>query len=127
MHLRYFYLLGHYRKPLDFTLENLDAAKNAYEKLKNILSEFKKSREKKNKKNIDAAYSQFLEIVNDDLNMPKALSYLWDILREDRLNNAEKYELALKFDGVFGLDLGREEKIEVTAEVKKLVAEREKL
>ena len=126
MHLRYFYLLGHYRKPLDFTLENLDAAKNAYEKLKNILSEFKKSREKKNKKNIDAAYRQFLEIVNDDLNMPKALSYLWDILREDRLNQAEKYELALRFDGIFGLDLGKEEKINIPGDVKKLVAEREK-
>ena len=126
-YLRYFFLSAHYRKPLNFTFENLDAAKNAYEKLKNILSEFKKSREKKNKKDIDAAYRQFLEIVNDDLNMPKALSYLWDILREDRLNDAEKYELALKFDEVFGLNLGKEEKVEVPAEVKKLVDERERL
>ena len=124
-YIRYFFLSGHYRKPLNFTFENLDAAKNAYEKLKNILSEFKKSKEKKNKKNIDLAYKQFVEIVNDDLNMPKALSYLWDILREDRLNNAEKYELALKFDGVFGLDLGREEKVSVSAEVKNLIQQRE--
>ena len=124
-YIRYFFLSGHYRKPLNFTFENLDAAKNAYEKLKNILSEFKKSKEKKNKKNIDLAYKQFVEIVNDDLNMPKALSYLWDILREDRLNNAEKYELALKFDEVFGLDLGREEIVSVPAEIKELISKRE--
>jgi len=125
-HLRYFFLSAHYRKPLNFSLESLEAAKNAYEKLKNIVSELKTSKEKKNAKNIEQAYKQFLEIINDDLNMPRGLSFMWDILRDDRLNSAEKYELILKFDEVFGLDLGKKEKVEVTEEVKKLVSEREK-
>ena len=68
-----------------------------------------------------------MELVNDDLNMPRALSYLWDILRENRLNDSEKYELALKFDKVFGLNLGKEEKIEIPREVRELINEREKL
>ena len=38
---RYFVLTTHYRKLLDFTLENLDSAKNAYQRLKNIISDLK--------------------------------------------------------------------------------------
>lgn len=124
--IRYFFLSGHYRKPLNFTWESLDASKNAYEKLKNILREFGGSEEKKNNKNVDIAYKQFLDIINDDLNMPRGLSFLWDILRDEKLNNAEKYELVLKFDKVFGLNLDKEEKIEIPSKVKKLVDEREK-
>jgi len=49
MHLKYFYLSAHYRKPLNFTLESLNASKNAYEKLKNILFELRKSKQKINR------------------------------------------------------------------------------
>ena len=125
-HLRYFFLSGHYKKPLNFTWESLDASRNAHEKLKNILHEFKRSREKQNKKNIELAYKQFLDIINDDLNMPRGLSFLWEIIREEKLNNAEKYELILKFDKVFGLDLDKEEKIEIPAGLRELISQREK-
>ncbi len=127
MHLRYFFLSAHYRKPLNFTLESLGASKNAYEKLRNALSELRKFKQKTNKKNIELAYKQFLEFLNDDLNVPRALSYMWDILRENRLNESEKYELVLKFDKIFGLNLDKEEKIEIPKEVKTLVEERERI
>ena len=52
---------------------------------------------------------------------------MWEILRETRLNDAEKHELVLKFDNVLGLDLGKEEKIKIPGKVKKLITEREKL
>jgi len=121
--LRYFFLSAHYRKPLNFTFQNLDYAKNSLKRLREIISRLDQ-KQKKNKKNIESAYKQFLEFLNDDLNLPRALSYLWDILRENRLNDSEKYELALKFDKVFGLDLGRKEKIKIPAKVKKLIEER---
>ncbi len=106
---RYMCLTTNYRKPLNFSLEILKSAQNSYERLKNIILKIKKSKQKKNKKNIVTAKKQFLEIINDDLNSPKALAFMWEILREDKLNNAEKYELAIYFDRVFGLDLGKEE------------------
>lgn len=121
---RYFCLLKYYRKPLDFTLENLEAAKNAYERLKNIISNLDKGQKINNKK-IEGAKKQFLEIINDDLNMPNALSFLWEVLREDKLNDSEKYELALEFDKVLGLKLGEEEEIKIPKEVAKLAKERE--
>ncbi len=124
--LRYFYLSKIYGEQLNFTWENLDNAKNSLERLKNIISNLDKNK-KKNSKNILAAKKQFSEIMNDDLNSPKALSYLWDILRDDKLNDSEKYELALEFDKVFGLELEKEEEIEIPREVKKLIKEREEM
>lgn len=123
---RYFCLTKQYRKPLNFSLELLAAAKNSHNRLKNISSDLKKSDDKKNKKSIEAAKKQFLEYINNDLNIPNALAFLWEILRDDRLNDAEKYELALEFDRVFGLKLGEEEKIEIPKSIKELVKEREK-
>ncbi len=126
MDLRYFYLSCHYRKPLNFTWKNLEAAKNSHQRLKNIISNIKKSSDKTNKKNIELAKGQFLEIMNDDLNTSRALSYLWEILREDRLNDSEKYKLAIEFNKVLGLKLDEEEKIKIPAEIKKIVDERNK-
>lgn len=122
---RYMCLTTHYRKPLNFSLEILTSSQNALYRLKNIIFEIKGKNEKKNKKNIENAKKQFLEIINDDLNIPKALSFFWDILRDERLNDSEKYELALDFDKVFGLGLGDEEKVEVPEEVIKIAEERE--
>ncbi len=124
--LRYFYLSAHYRKPLNFTFKNLDYARNSLKRLKEIISKLDK-RKKTNKKNIELAWKQFLEFLNDDLNFPKAVSYMWDILRDNRLNDTEKYKLVLKFDKIFGLDLDKEEKIKIPKEIAKLVKEREKL
>jgi cysteinyl-tRNA synthetase len=124
--LRYFFLSAHYRKPLNFSLENLDYARNSLQRLKEILSRLDR-KGKVNKKNFDSAYKQFLAFLEDDLNMPRALSYLWEILREDRLNDSEKYKLALEFDKIFGLDLSKEEKVKIPSKVKELVNEREAL
>ncbi|MDO8623620.1 MAG: cysteine--tRNA ligase [archaeon] len=124
--LRYFFLSGHYRKPLNFTFTNLDNSKNTLLRLKEIISKIKNSEDKINKNNIEIAYNQFVEIMNDDLNTPKALSYMWEILRDDKLNNSEKYELVLKFDKIFGLKLGEEDKIKIPEKVKELAEKREK-
>lgn len=124
---RYMCLLTHYKKPLNFTIEVLESAMRTYLRLKNIISEMKKSKEKKNKKNIEAVKQEFLKIINDDFNLPRGIAYMWEILRDEKLNDAEKYELVLDFDKVFGLDLDKEEeKEEIPKEIEKLVKERER-
>ena len=82
---------------------------------------------KKNKKNIDLAFGEFLGFLNDDINVPRALSYMWEILRDDRLAERDKYEIVLRIDKIFSLDLGKEEKITIPEKVKKLADLREKL
>ena len=124
--LRYFFLSAHYRRPLNFSFRALDYAKNSLQRLREIILKLDK-KQKKNKKNIDMAYKQFLEFLNDDINTPRALSYMWEILRENRLNDSEKYDLILKFDKVFGLDLDKVKEIKVSKELEKLILERERL
>ena len=124
--LKYFYLSAHYRKPLNFTLEALENSKKSLQRLREIVSKLDKTG-KENKKNIDLAFNEFLEFLNDDLNVPRALSYMWEILRDNRLKDIDKYEIVLKIDSIFGLDLGKEEKIVVPEKIKKLADLREKL
>ena len=42
--------------------------------------------------NVEIAFNQFVDIMNDDLNTPKALSFMWEILREEKLNDSEKFK-----------------------------------
>ena len=116
---RYFCLTGHYRKPLEFSIENLEAAKNSLQRLKkNVLS--LKNDKKTNKKYL----AEFEKAINDDLNMPNALQVLWNLVRDE---NAEgKFQTIKKIDEVFGLKLFEKEKIEISQNVKKLAEEREK-
>jgi len=127
MDLRYFFLSANYRKPLDFSLDALDNARNSLNRLKNLIEKIKKSEDKINKKKVDGAFLEFMSFLKDDLNYSKGLSYLWEILREDRLNNSEKYELTIKFDKILGLDLDKKEKIKIPADVKKLAEIREEM
>ena len=94
-------------------------------RLKEIISKLDKTR-KRNKKNIEIASKEFLDFLNDDFNSPRALSYMWEILRDERLKDSEKYELILKFDKIFGLDLDKKEEIKIPVEVKKLAEYRER-
>lgn len=126
MDLRYFFLSAHYRRPLNFSLEALKNSKNSLKRLKEIISKLDKEKKVK-AKNIETAYNEFLVFLNDDLNFPRALSYMWEILRDNKLNETEKYKLILKFDKIFSLDLVKEESFKIPKEVRKLADEREKM
>jgi cysteinyl-tRNA synthetase len=124
--LRYLFLQTHYRQEMNFTFEALTAARNALNKLRKEVADYPES-----SASIKEYDSQFLEAVNDDLNMPKALSVLWEVVRSDK-SDADKAATVFKFDEVLGLSLKdaktivqKEEKI--PAEIKKLLDERGKL
>ncbi len=107
---RYFCLGALYRKHLQFTWENLDAARNAYQRLKNRVIEFKnlaaETTESINSKESANNYKQlFLGSVNDDLNIPAGLAVMWDVIRNDLLSPKARLELLYDFDNVLGLGL----------------------
>jgi len=116
---RYFTYTAHYRSPLDFTLDNLRNAQNSYERLKNIISELKDD------KKADEKYlKEFEKAINDDLDMPKAVSILWNLLRDK--NAQGKIRTIKEMDKILSLDLLKKEDIKIPIEIKKLVEEREK-
>ncbi len=72
-------------------------------------------------------HQAFLEAINDDLNIPQALGVTWEFVRSHQ-NPSDKLAVLFDFDRVFGLKLSEvrpEEPVEVPAEVRELVAQRE--
>lgn len=130
--LRYFYLTGKYNEPLNFTWESLQAAQNALAKLKSQISNLKSQNARtilseEEEKKIDEFRIEFIEAVNDDLNTPKALAVLWEMLKSN-IPSEDKYDLAMSFDEILGIDLGKSSKPkEVPKEIKELLRKREEL
>lgn len=127
MHYRYLCYLTHYRKQLDFSLKGLDAARTAYERL--LAKYHGLSPSGKTMASREKTYREdFEQALEDDLNMPVALSVVWKLLDDNTLGDAQKKELIDEFDRVFGFNLTRthREQAVVSPEVSLLVAEREK-
>jgi len=116
--LRYFYLTKNYRQKINFTWKHLNSSKKALQRLKNIISEIKNDK-KENKKYL----KDFKEMMDDDLNTPKALQVLWKLVRDKKAEG--KINTIKKMDEVLGLDLLKREKVEIPTEIKKLVKKRE--
>jgi len=119
---RYLNLNSHYRKNLNFSLKILKQAQESYERLKNIINE------NKNKKVDKKHLEEFKKAVNNDLDMPKALSIVWNMTRTKNksAHNASKLSfLVNEMDKILGLDLFKKEKLEIPTNIKKLIQERE--
>ena len=124
LEFKYLCLLTHYRKKLIFSEKNLSSAKNAYQRLKNIISGIKDTLTGTSDKTINKTYlKEFENAINDDLNTPRALQVLWKLVRDEKA--VGKIQTIKKMDEVFGLDLLKKGKIKIPDDVKKLVKERE--
>ncbi len=123
---RYLCLGTHYRKRLLFSWDILDQAKVTLARLRENISRLKDLSDSSNSS--DSNYkNDFLDSVNDDLNMPQALAVLWGVVRDENITPAEKIKLVFDFDRVLGLDLDKDEEkksIDVPAEVMEIVNER---
>lgn len=98
---RYFLLQAHYRKQLIFSSEALDAAAQGYRRL---LEKMRQLTESPDARPISEFEKKFLELINDDLNLPEALALAWEVLKSDYPDSEKKTTLFL-FDLVFGLGL----------------------
>jgi len=99
MAYRFFCLGAHYRAKLNLTWESLDGAATALERLRAAAHEWGPPGE------ADKDFvARFVDQVNDDLNMPRALAVTWDLVRAD-LPPAVRKATLLEFDRVLGLRL----------------------
>jgi cysteinyl-tRNA synthetase len=69
--------------------------------------------------------NKFKEYVNDDLDTPRALSLLWDVMKDENISNADKKVTILDFDKVLGLGFENLKADVIPKEIMKLVNERE--
>jgi cysteinyl-tRNA synthetase len=117
MVVRYFVVSSHYRKPVDFTEQALEDAKNSYDRLKRLTLELN-DKGAVSKKYID----KFKEEMNDDLNTPRALAVLWELVRDKDAKG--KLRTVKKMDEVFGLKLLEKSEVKIPDDVKKITEER---
>jgi cysteinyl-tRNA synthetase len=123
---RYFVLGAHYSGMLNFTWEAVEGAQTALKKLRLKMKEFENDSVKTDSEAVQKYKTQFLEYINDDLNTPKTLALIWEIIKDEKLSNGDKKSLILDFDKVLGLDLNKVEKFEIPKNVLDLQNTRDK-
>ncbi len=134
---RYLVLTAHYRSKLNFTWKSLEAAQNALNKLREAIINLKIKSQKSNpqkhpyklenvrmlKENLTKKFKNY---INNDLEMPRALALVWEIIKSKKLNAKTKYGLIVNFDKILGLNLADVKTEKIPSEILKLANEREK-
>ena len=107
---RFFCLQSHYRKQLLFTYDNLDIARNAYNKLVSRINQLKEDGDIVDYQ-IEKYKNLFKEALENDLNTANALTVLYDVLKSG-LNDSSKIYLIKDFDRVLSLNLFEKKEID---------------
>lgn len=106
---RYWLMTAHYRTPANFSYEAVRGAENALIRLMATLGEFYAENGNKNGGKINTEYSaKFQAFINDDLDTPKAIALVWDILKDVNVSPADKLATIIDFDKVLGLNIAKE-------------------
>lgn len=122
---RYLCFTSHYRNKLNFTWEAIESSQKSLKNLRKLVQNHKNGKENVEKEQLENYEKSFLEAINDDLNIPLAISIAWEIAKKQEKSN-EYYKLLLKFDEVLSLNLDKEEEeeIDIPEEIAKLLQER---
>ena len=117
---------SHYRNKLNFTWEALDSSSKALQKLREGYRKHLEGNDVIEEDKINEYKEQFLEAINDDLNMPLAMAIVWEVIK--RNEKSKQYaQVLLDFDRVLGLEIDKENEVqELPDEVKNLIEERKK-
>lgn len=121
---RYWLLTAHYRKTITFAEEAVDGAQTALKKLYRNVAGYEDGG------SVNSLYQKrFAEIISDDLDTPRAIALVWELIKDDSISSADKKATVLDFDRVLGLDLAHAKEYTteepIPKEIKKLAEERE--
>ena len=138
MTLRYFLISGHYRKPLNFTPAELQAANSALDRLRAFARQTEEAAGEGEPDHSAIVLAEqtkraFTEAMDDDLNISKALGCVFDMVREGNILRANERLLPggsrlladqlRDFDRVLGV-LRLDRDVAISDSVAELVVER---
>lgn len=124
---RYLLLQAHYRTPLSFSFESLDASRTARTRLVRQYADFKDD--------VSAVVNEeykgkFLETLDDDVNTAEALGLIWKLLKDDRVTPESKKVTLTFFDSLLGLGLNEDKGVPkseaVPDEIRAIAEERQR-
>ncbi|MCM2267765.1 MAG: cysteine--tRNA ligase [Elusimicrobiales bacterium] len=125
---RYYCLLTHYRKQLEFSWEGVEAAARGLDGLRALAAKVKAEAAgpapaaDRNAKH----FQDFSAALADDVNMPAALAVLWETLKDSSIPAPQRLAFALAAEEVTALGLFKAEEAQALPEgAAALIAERE--
>ena len=144
--LRLFMLMAHYRSPINFSLDLMEQAKSAYERLLNAVANLKhlltvckdrelNEEEKRIKEKFEEYKKEFEEAMDDDFNTADAISVLFEMSKTANTNisgNSSKklveyiLDIFLKLSEILGLSYRGVETELNDEEILALIEERQK-
>ena len=118
---------SHYRNKLNFTFEGAISANTSLIRLREGYQRHLNGVEEIEANQIKELEEKFHQAINDDLNMPVAMSVVWDIVKYPKKSKALA-DLLLKFDQVLGIKIKEmpKSKIEIPIEIQELIEERKR-
>lgn len=117
---------SHYRNKLNFTWEALESSQNALNRLRDGYKKHSEGSSKIDENIIEEYKTKFNEAINDDLNMPVAMSVIWDVVKNPN-KSKQLADLLLDFDKVLGIDIQKDENKQeekLPEEIEELVKQR---
>ena len=122
---RLFTFSSSYRTKLNFTWDGIDASQKALDKLRAGYQKHLEGNEDISDEEIAKYEEAFHKAINDDLNMPLAMSVVWDVVKNPK-KSKRLAELLSKFDTVLALSLDKKNEVrdEIPEEVVRLAEER---
>lgn len=120
----------HYRNKLNFTWEGIEASSKSLERLRNSYQTNLKGEDSltdSDREKLNEIEENFHKAINDDLNMPLAMSFVWEAARFEK-KNLEVAKLLEKFDTVLGIKIDKieQKKQEIPQEILNLLEERKR-
>ena len=101
---RMFNFNSSYRIPINFTWEGMESSLKALIKLKEGYQNHLKGNDEISEEVILDYEERFHQAINDDLNMPMAMSVVWEVIKNPK-KSKKLAKLLLKFDTVLGLKI----------------------
>jgi len=115
----------HYRKPMEYSEESIQASRSGLQHLQNQVRQIVKNSAGQKGAVIGEYKTKFLAAINNDLNMPRAMAVVQEMLKSS-FGDTDKHATILDYDRVLGLSLDTVDKPEeLPQEIKILVAERQ--
>ncbi|MGM0460868.1 MAG: cysteine--tRNA ligase [Fibrobacterota bacterium] len=105
---RLFCFSAHYRSPLKFSMDTVQESEKTLQRLRRTIQE-KCSFSSCDETELSGVMADFYSAIYDDLNMPRALAWLWTLLRNSTVSPEVKGAAVQKSEEVFALDLLKKE------------------
>lgn len=100
---RYYLLTAHYRTEQMFSFEALTGSAVAYKKLCDLVTEWSHFYKESNENPDRETMLSYYKALFNDVGTPQALAILWNMVKDEKLNDKIKYRTILAMDMTLGL------------------------